>query len=718
MKSLFKTNSFLFYFYYLKLSLYYLNIHCIDSKVSYDIKFGYFNYGNELEQLKRYIDIVSFTEPNFHRQEYYDLVNNCEINTMPHLGHRYYTCRHSLRQQMKMNRTDIWNNSLNVVSIVPGSFHHVVAGRGDVTTSSFRYSIDCEYLTTAHSSNYFIGYFNFTIFQKQCKNRDIASFNYKLDLRGGSTFEILYITDSYMTSCNTVDHFDDSYSVYCHQNTISSYKANISSPSCGKLIILLQYENYGAFYDTGENDFVSLNHLLFNDSICDNKEVNDFVFRTPNIKAKALSNDIYKMFIEDEIQSRDLFWRKRNDKENKQKSLYGNKIYDWKGMHRRYLTKSLFHKCLQRTDINYIGESHMRYQFDFTMNYYIRTLAVTRKHGSMSEANVTYKAMTFVNRLSQYLDDLDCSKETTIVLQTGAWDLQFFAPRAFIENEKQGKGLIHALNRLILRGCDQLVHIVFMTAMPHPYCHPGDALCIRLMNYWRNNGAIRAINRYLIENLLSLNYSELSIIDTFPILLPRLIWMNEAVCVDHFLCNDDREGLVTTTSGVALAFEVIEAICSKEIEDYKTQENLSNYIYYINGDMIQMKNITKTHYYAIVEGCLREFPNIETLESIGFIEENFREVTIHYLLEIPRCPHVYFADRKNGTLLQSYNSRSVFYMDEGLRRPMNGVNTLLSLGLDFDAVNFIRHEDLYSIPEGEILYDKENVNYLKRQMKS
>lgn len=57
----------------------------------------------------------------------------------------------------------------------------------------------------------------------------------------------------------------------------------------------------------------------------------------------------------------------------------------------------------------------------------------------------------------------------------------------------------------------------------------------------------------------------------------------------------------------------------------------------------------------------------------------------------------------------------VYFLDEGKRRPMKNVNTLLSLGLDFDMVMKCETEEMYSVPMGDILYDKNGVNYLKHR---
>jgi hypothetical protein len=106
-------------------------------------------------------------------------------------------------------------------------------------------------------------------------------------------------------------------------------------------------------------------------------------------------------------------------------------------------------------------------------------------------------------------------------------------------------GVIDAIKRLHARtstACPGQVEVIFMTTMPHPWCKHRDAHCIRLMNYWRNNGAIRAGNQYLEARLRELQYDEVKVLDTLQVLMPRF-YQEEYVCVDHFMCNDNPRGL-------------------------------------------------------------------------------------------------------------------------------------------------------------------------------
>lgn len=168
----------------------------------------------------------------------------------------------------------------------------------------------------------------------------------------------------------------------------------------------------------------------------------------------------------------------------------------------------------------------MRYQFDITMDRYVDRLRVGRYHGNMNVSGISYADMTFSARMSQFIDDIRCplhGARITYVLQTGSWDLQFFGPRGFISSAYQGRRVIGSLRRLIQRVtlCPGQVKVLWMSTMPHPWCKSGDAHCIRLMNYWRNNGAIRAINQFMAAEIARLGSREIKVLDSHGVIVPR-----------------------------------------------------------------------------------------------------------------------------------------------------------------------------------------------------
>jgi hypothetical protein len=245
-----------------------------------------------------------------------------------------------------------------------------------------------------------------------------------------------------------------------------------------------------------------------------------------------------------------------------------------------------------------------------------------------------------------------------------------------------------------------------MSTMPHPYCVASNEHCLRLMNYWRNNGAIRAVNQLMEQALRKIDYPGLVVLDTPSIALPRFP-QDDIVCVDHFLCNDQPRGFITTPTGIAISNEVLTYSCAQEMQaDGST---------FRDGGLVKFHNDSRSavHYYSIEGGCRREFPDDETLRLMGGRAGDFREVSAQYIADIPICFRTHFLTRRNGTLYQTYSTKSVYYMDMGMRRQLNGVDALISLGKEFKDVVFVLEKDFERIPQGKTIMGKEDCEWCR-----
>jgi lipopolysaccharide biosynthesis glycosyltransferase len=69
----------------------------------------------------------------------------------------------------------------------------------------------------------------------------------------------------------------------------------------------------------------------------------------------------------------------------------------------------------------------------------------------------------------------------------------------------------------------------------------------------------------------------------------------------------------------------------------------------------------------------------------------------------------------NGTMIAAHKQRNVYYMDEGLKRLMNSIDTVYSLHLDLSQKMVVPHLLLEAIPEGELLYNRSGVNFLNKR---
>jgi len=394
--------------------------------------------------------------------------------------------------------------------------------------------------------------------------------------------------------------------------------------------------------------------------------------------------------------------------------------YAWRSGTPKYFTISAMKRCLAKQTIYFVGESHMRYQFDITMDRYVNKQRVGRYHGAMNVSGISYADMTFSARMAKFIDKIECSSNTnsmaspsttTYVLQTGSWDLQFFPPRGFIESPYQANALLRALSRLAERASKcrdpDEIRVLWMSTMPHPWCKPQEDHCQRLMNYWRNNGAIRAANQYMENELSKLHFKNLVLLDAPNILLPRFPFAEEFVCVDHFMCNNPPRGLVTTPGGMALANEVLLIACSfTESDSTQNMPPSSSSSFFRDGQRLKGGTSAAPSFFTVEQGCRRQIPDMATLASMGLPESTFTEVSDAILNDIPICFRPSYPSRQTRTLLQPYNSKRVYFIDGGYKRPLKGAHVLTEFGLDFDNVTFVLEEDFDVIPMGQPLGGK------------
>ena len=714
------------------------------------------SYGNELAQLNRYISLVD-AQSSFNVSEVYEAYRSCEQSVSPEKGFRFYTCRGDIRKQQMAIRSPLYK---------PGR-----------RPASKKYVTDCKYrVVNSNDSSY-----SFQISQEECKSKFSLS-------QGGATFEVSAVSTDYLALCRVIDTFDDKYKVYC------DFPIRAIEKECPHVTIFLHFEHFDAFSDLGDDNFAPMNRSIHSGEICFS------TLKTSNSTVELVGDS-----------TEDYYWIRNNitfiplkklenlndsrirnietDSSNRSSHAYyisgtssiqyhDSADYAWSGEKGKYLTISAMQECLKKQDIYLIGESHMRYQFDLIMTRYIDRTQVGRYHGSMNHSGLSFQDCTFTNRLILTLQKISCDfpkKVTTYVLQGGSWDLQFFPPRGFINSPYQANAVLNAIeelrNRLKEGDCEGNVRIVWMSTMPHPWCAPHDLHCLRLANYYRNNGAINAINQYMEEKLLLINMKHLLYVDTGAILLPRF-HLKEFLCVDHFICNSPPAGLFTTPGGTALMNYILINICDeyknknvnnrknnqnitmneiKKLNYYLGNESLDNVSYYNNkiiGDKNQINdnshyidstqisnnlkadkkiifeihqnfsyftNVQKLYesennFFTVEDGCRRKIPDLETVNYMGFNVNNFQNVSKYVLDDIPPCYHLQYPSRRTYTLLQSYNSRTVYFMDNGERRPLEGLSSMISLKLDFENVQLIPENDLYSILEGKIIKTKTDCN--------
>jgi hypothetical protein len=672
--------------------------------IDYSINNGFSSYGNELEQFYRYVSLtkaidiekLASNNGNLNESFIYELYRQCERGTVPELGHRFYNCRHDIRKTLSEIIVPLWSHARDE--------HQDKKFQVDYTYSILKPSYE-------ERKNLFL----FDISQLT----SISNYNL-INGKGGSTFEIFAKTTEFLISCQVWDQFDNTYKASCILPSRDKSDSNLNL--CLHINIILHFEHFDAFWDTGDEKFSSLHHQIFNGILC-----SDGIIKTDNVGQIPILPSNYNLI------PGSRFWTNSHKKSKSivnsnydlitgQPESNTNLIYEWYSNSLKYKTVSSMKKCLREQTLYFVGESHMRYQFDITMDRYVDKLKVGRYHGNMNSSGISYRDMTFSTRMAEFIDTIQCNsidKGITYVLQTGSWDLQFFAPRGFITSPYQGKAVISSLKRLLERitngNCKSRVRIIWISTMPHPYCKSNEDHCARLMNYWRNNGAVRACNQFMEKeiNQIGFDRNNLIIIDAPSIILPRF-QSQEFVCTDHFMCNDPPRGLVTTPAGMALANEVLNTACSMTSSNYKKYDNsdykLDNNKYPdIVDNFKNMTNFSDNHYYlgknskklfTILDGCKRLVPDVTTKLSMGITNDKIEEVDDYIIDDIPLCWRLSYPSRSTYTLLQTFSSKRVYFMDNGKKRQLKGAGVLYEFNLDFDNVTLIIEEDLEAIPNG------------------
>jgi hypothetical protein len=399
------------------------------------------HYGNELQQFEKYEQL---TAKALNVTEFFAATDECERSTVPEKGHRSYMCRYKLREQREKAMTPLWQRQ---------------------SDNDKRYKVDCKYKLQFVEQEQ-LSKFAAAVVDGHRLSFEIEQFGCHTNLAtpGGATFEIYLRSTRHLAVCNVIDHFNSKYSVYCplpsdYQKMAVATQAALSLPSpatgmtyvCADVSVGLHYEHFDAFDDIGHSKFSSLHHSVYRGPVCAQYKAeggnNKGAPAAAATAVAATSDDPHSdpLWLVRPFSSAD---KKSYFNEQLHASLFGESgpIYEWRGQVSKYLTVSAMKRCLKRQTLWFVGESHMRYQFDITMDRYVDKLNMGRYHGSVNVSGVSYADNTFSTRLIDMLDRLPCPRSAsetqqlqTLVLQTGSWDLQFFPPRAFIRNPRQGK---------------------------------------------------------------------------------------------------------------------------------------------------------------------------------------------------------------------------------------------------------------------------------------
>eukprot|EP01041_Mallomonas_annulata_P008772 gene8772-18143_t len=258
--------------------------------------------------------------------------------------------------------------------------------------------------------------------------------------------------------------------------------------------------------------------------------------------------------------------------------------------------------------------SHMRYNFDGVIEILFGSGVfrnIRRKHVDLIiENSFQFNWNAHISDIYIYMQKF-CQangngngNSRVVFIQSGHWDLRTKGLRYIIRNytDSPGYKLLQLFNDIFTGTipCPGVRHIVWMTTVPHPLCSiykdkDTDHISCDSTRGQRYNANIRALNEFFLRGILSSynnattsssynattntymilkkNVIQLSVIDAYSIIYPRIIYdeNNELVCTDHYSCRYEKYGTIHTPGGAA----VLQSILNVMLQDtYKKPEDL------------------------------------------------------------------------------------------------------------------------------------------------
>jgi hypothetical protein len=362
--------------------------------------------GNEHEQFEKYALLTKEVDTS----DLYERFRQCESSVIPAKGFRSYQCRHDIRSHLQSTRKHVWK-------------HEVVAETENKEHINNRYALDCSY-EMSDEATYSVetAVFSYKIFQKNCKT-DVGEL-------GGTTFDVYAWNTEAIGYCRVIDHFDNIYSVDCKFPQLSD-PSYATAELCMNISARVHYEHYDAFSDLGEFDWASMDTPVLSKApssgvICANIgkqklpdavelfKLNEKFWMRPGIHFKSEGAQSLPPSANEDVSREEKPLHKRVGRMRHRVARSSHmhlsteypdsNDYQWGAGRNGYLKISAMKRCLKRKTVFFIGESHMRYQFDITMDRYIDRLRVGRYHGAMNISGISYTDMTFSARLVPFLD--------------------------------------------------------------------------------------------------------------------------------------------------------------------------------------------------------------------------------------------------------------------------------------------------------------------------
>ena len=556
------------------------------------------SYGNELNQFNRYYLYTSnlTNETNLYNKLYYCFGNNfmrsiaCIVNELVIVQN----IRKTPDQKLYYKQVDV--------------------------------GLDCNYQINLKSINFDQTHFtyNFEIIQSKCQTPH--------ELLGGTSFDSFGMTNNSLIGCQTFDLFNNSYQLICSE-VITTPIINIPPIQCISLYVYIVHEHYEHFGEIAyTKEFYAANLYNITNIYCQNiiqsntlsqissvsslqqmnkvsdnnndidiysgrwikqKDNNDSYIFQP-ILFKSLTNEtiIYEVSYPQQshpsveflsILSKNVISYNNsfnsNSNNNNNNSTNSNKNSNKnKNKNKNVYRNNNLHSY------HFLGSSHMRYTFNYLaeMVYgneifngipkHHATYSVHNLHGHVSNSAFQH---IFADDSADYLKNMcnnfNKSLNHTIIFMTGAWDVKYLPMRRLFK-ANVGPKLIQSMYDILNDNysCNHLKHFIWMTSMPYPI-NLNESDHVQVARGYRYNDIISTVNQYYLSNILKYQNitKKLTIIDTYNIIKPRLLYNNqttEFACRYHYLCRHGFGSnflpIFTTPGGIAYMNALILALKS------------------------------------------------------------------------------------------------------------------------------------------------------------
>ena len=145
-----------------------------------------------------------------------------------------------------------------------------------------------------------------------------------------------------------------------------------------------------------------------------------------------------------------------------EKMIEKAKQYEWQWLYEvpSMMNSSSKSSCLEGKSVWLVGESHMRYNWDYLTFWNFegargQVARLSRHHNDAGYQSFLHKSVYYARMSTIAIDDI-CDKalshksQTIVVIHPGSWDATFWPPQMFIRNPKSGQSVIEGTSAVCL----------------------------------------------------------------------------------------------------------------------------------------------------------------------------------------------------------------------------------------------------------------------------